>query len=158
MLDFTSLCKKLSNNGLGELLRAITFVGSDSDYGCYTTFDVVPDAERWSEEDYWRFCWEYGLFTGDGLYSHGAGYTYVEDGITVDAVWMWDGDGALCFRLTEGGEVGRVIINHDCKYSNEWESVDKRSLPEMRNHYEGFSPSSDLVKLLDPDRLFNQGA
>ncbi|OHA07138.1 MAG: hypothetical protein A2934_02325 [Candidatus Sungbacteria bacterium RIFCSPLOWO2_01_FULL_47_10] len=146
-----TLLKKMGPNGAGELLRAITFVGDG--VGCYETFDVRPDGRRWTDDEHFRFCMEYGMTSGDGALSHGEGFTFHEDGLIIDAAWWWDSDGTLGFRITEDGKEILAITNHDCKLDHEWENAKKLSLGEIRKRYDGFSPSFK-TPLLNPNPLF----
>src|SRR3989344_7120946 len=124
MSGLAVLLKRLAettNNGLGEALRALTFVGEG--YGCYRNFDVTPKATPWSD-DQLRIFMEYN----DIALDHQArvrsrGYRYHIDSLTVDVFWCWDGDGTLYFRLWEGGELLIEVINYDCKHGNEWEET-----------------------------------
>ena len=155
MVNFASVFKKLSLDGLGELLRAITFSGEG--YGCYYAFNVRQDAVKWSEDKHLRTCMEYKLLEGDGFIAHGEGYTYVEDGITVDCVWSWGGDGTLFFRLSQNNNKEILcLVNRDCKCSDGWEPAEKLSMDEIQRWYkEDFSPAY-RCPAKDPDVLFSQ--
>lgn len=129
MSELTVLLKRLAkttHNGLGEVLRALTFVGKG--YGCHSNFDVRPDAVLWPE-DCRRFFVELATpyLSPDALahcITHGrCCYRYHIENLTVDVFWFWDGNGTLCFRLREDDKILAQIINHDCKCPDEWEEI-----------------------------------
>lgn len=124
MTELVVLLKKLAEtttNGLGEALRALTFVGNG--FGCYQNFDVRPDAIVLQNDERLRFIGNnrsslehWGtLFDGNDI------YRYCVDCLTIDIFWVWDGDGMLYFRLRDSEETLAEIINYDCKHTNEWE-------------------------------------
>lgn len=116
-------------NVLGETLREALFKPAPDgewSYGCYTTFEVRDDAEQIDsaiaqdffaptdpeERDWWM-----GDLPTDWFY----GYRWQSDGFTFEGFWYWDGDGTLAFRIYEGDELIRTLINTDCKKAHYWE-------------------------------------
>lgn len=105
---------------LGELLRELTFIGDG--YGCYSTFDVRPDARelphhvaRWFfDEGDDEAEWDH---LEDEDYS---GYVFEQDGLTIEVFWYWDGDGTLAYRISNAEGALRIIENNDCKKSSRW--------------------------------------
>lgn len=148
MSELAVLLKRLAettNNGLGEALRALTFVGNG--YGCYSNFDVRPDAVPWPN-DYRRFfveLTEFNLSPNElaTRVTQSHGYRYHIDDLTIDVFWVWDGDGTLCFRLKEGANVLAQITTHDCKHCDEWEEIPTSTWP---------THNSEQVPIINPDR------
>ena len=122
MNELATILRRLGTNGLGEVLRAITFVGDG--YGCYENFDVRPDAILWPAEQIRAFVGKIFPNHADGIdfvASRAHGYTFQEESVTVDVFWYWDGDGTLYFRARQEDDVVGEIINSDCKCDYDWE-------------------------------------
>lgn len=158
MMRFSELVNKISrsNKGLGELLRAVTFVGKGC--GCYENFDLRPDATKWSKEQLNIFISEHlrtkyarneqdqdkdrdeGKFIPDHIaddWRAGAeGYTFNEDGLTIDVIWYWDGDGTLAFRVKQDGKVKHILVHHDCKNDYGWENFTPIDPAELQKFFE----------------------
>lgn len=127
MYKLSTLLNKLGDNGVGEVLRAITFVGSG--YGCYENFEVRPDATPWSAEHLEAFIGKVfpnHLDDLDSLKGVAKGHTFQEGSIRVDVFWYWDGDGTLYFRVEEDGATVRELINTDCKHDDEWVELEDK--------------------------------
>ena len=125
MYKLSALLNKLGDNSVGEVLRAITFIGNG--YGCYENFEVRPDATPWSAERLEAFIkkvFPYHLDDLDFLKGAASGYTFQEGSLRVDVFWYWDGDGTLYFRVEEDGATFRELINTDCKHDNEWAELE----------------------------------
>jgi hypothetical protein len=120
MSELMTFLKKLPPCGLGEALRAITFVGDG--FGCYSDFNVRTDATPWSREQIKSFVGDND--DSDFIVKAAEGYTFQEGGVTIDAFWYWDGDGTLQFRVKEGGKVIREVTNTDCKQDCGWEEIE----------------------------------
>lgn len=129
MSEMTALLKKLAettDNGLGEALRALTFVGKG--YGCYENFVVRPDAIPWPDEYRRQFVGLHFSSTPEDLTSitNGSyGFRYHIAELIIDVFWFWEQDGILTFRLREGDNVLASIENCDCKHPDEWKSKDE---------------------------------
>lgn len=159
MMRFGELVDKISGSsmGLGELLRAVTFVGEG--YGCYQNFDVRPDATKWSKEQLATFIEGHlrtkytrneddqdedrneGKFIpdhrADDWRADAEGYTFDEDGLKVDVIWHWDGDGTLAFRVKqEDGKVKHLLVHHDCKNDYEWDDITPIDPAESQKFFE----------------------
>ncbi|OGN02111.1 MAG: hypothetical protein A2655_00090 [Candidatus Yanofskybacteria bacterium RIFCSPHIGHO2_01_FULL_43_42] len=124
MSGLAVLLKKLAettNNGPGEALRALTFVGNG--YGCYQNSDVRLDATPWSDDFRHTFIAYNQLIQPDDmsfLFDQSRAYRYHIDTLTVDVFWVWDGDSKLYFCLREGAKNLAEIISYDCKHGDEW--------------------------------------
>lgn len=121
MYKLSVLLNKLGNNGVGEVLRAITFVGRG--YGCYENFEVRSDATPWPAEHLEAFIkkvFPNHLDDLDFLKGAAQGHTFQEGSLRVDVFWYWSGDGTLYFSVEENGATVRELINTDCKHDNEW--------------------------------------
>lgn len=123
--DFTRVAEEFPD-GAGEFLRAWAFPGED--YGCYSTFDLLPDfKEAAVTPREFEFLWGRS-FEPQDTDPNDWGYCDAEaikairwfihpNGVEVG--WHWDGDGTLAFYAPEFGQ--RVLRNNDCKKANEWE-------------------------------------
>ena len=109
-------------NVLGEHLREETFVGEG--YGCYSTFDVRPDAEDLGHEAAMKF-FDVDPSADWPLDVQFEGRRFRYQGLIIDCFWYWDGDGTLAFRITHPllGLL-RVIENNDCKKAYYWDDAD----------------------------------
>ena len=112
-------------NQLGEFLRRITFIGYG--LGCYDTFEVRTDANRWTPEQLTAALTgqvdpvDLDIFVVSEM---AQGYTYKLGELFIDVLWFWDGDGFLNFTIRRDNAVIRVISNSDCKKSNCWGDFD----------------------------------
>lgn len=116
-------------NTVGERLREETFAGEG--YGCYSTFELRDDARIWTADEQRRFWLDVDRIAREDpeelelMVEAGQGCTFSLEGLTVEAGWWWEGDGTLCFRITDqDGQVLRRIINTDCKKSYDWQELD----------------------------------
>lgn len=151
MMGFSELVDKMSrtSKGLGELLRTVTFRGEGC--GCYENFDVRSDAAKWSEDQLNAFIVthlrddehpnnEEGRFISswdlDYIRPRMEGYTFTEDGLTIDVFWYWDGDGTLAFQVRQDGKVKHILVHHDCKNDYEWENITPTDPEELRKYFE----------------------
>lgn len=150
-MRFSELINKLSgtSRGLGELLRAVTFVGEGC--GCYENFNIRSDATKWSEEQLNAFIAEHlrddkhpnnekekfiPSWDLDIIRHRVEGYTFTEDGLTVDVFWYWDGDGTLAFQVKKDGKVKHILVHHDCKNDYEWENITPVDPAELQKFFE----------------------
>ena len=107
-------------NVLGELLREAVFTGSDDDFGCYTTFEVVTEAQPLDVQTAWAILGEHIPEQDPHLADAVQGYSVQMSDFQVEFAWYWDGDGTLDFRISRNGTVLRHIENTDCKKSYGW--------------------------------------
>ena len=128
--------ERIVPEALGEMLRAWIFVvpeGDDWGYGCYTTFDVRPEARkcRWSNKEIFAEFWGMDNDEWEEEYAgfiEAEAYAFNWFGYQVEVAWYWDGDGMLSFRIwgphgataTHELELVRWIENNDCKKAYPW--------------------------------------
>lgn len=127
-------------NAVGEALRALTFPGHgvNGGIGCYTDFDVRPDAAPLAESDRaalvaLAWCDLERLDPAAGLEisdeeaadiaednARAQGFEFESGSLRVEVAWFWDGDGWLFFRVfgPEGFLYG--VVNNDCKKDYNW--------------------------------------
>lgn len=127
MYKLSTLLNRLGNNGVGEVLRAITFVGNG--YGCYENFYVRSDATPWSDEHmeaFIRKVFPNHIDDLDCLEGAARGYTFQEGSLRIDVFWYWDGDGTLYFRVEDDGATVQELINTDCKHDDKWAELEDK--------------------------------
>lgn len=125
-----ALTSKEHPDALGEILRAWAFVGKG--YGCYSNFDVRPDAVP-AEVTPREFALLWGReYEGDDTSPNSWGYCDVEamkeirwfkHPSGIEFGWHWDGDGTLAFYVPELADEyhNGVVLNRDCKKDYEWQ-------------------------------------
>lgn len=123
-------------NTIGETLRRLTFPESAAgEVGCYTTFAVREDARPMSlrqRNALVGLCWmdpreingldrlPEGPDCAEGA-AGAEGYIFDLEGLRIEVVWLWDGDGWLLYRAFEGPVLRAGVLNSDCKKPHRWE-------------------------------------
>jgi hypothetical protein len=145
-LNIDNILKQIDANAVGEFLRAITFVndGSEFSYGCYSSFDTIPEATQLSREDRVTF-WLSQPPAPKWLYMNpepiekedaeeqadqGEGCVYNINNYRIEMCYYWYGDGTLSFRVYKGMETIAHIQNTDCKKAHEWEDLTLASVSD----------------------------
>lgn len=120
-LDIDTIIARCDPNALGEMLRDITFVGEG--YGCYSDFDLLPEAVKLSKADREIF-WRASKYEDpEEVAGMGEGCIYSIGDYRIEMVYYWDGDGVLAFRVYKGLQILAHIENDDCKKNYRWEHV-----------------------------------
>lgn len=128
MIEFAELVKKMPPNGLGELLRAITFVGEG--LGGVENL-VVRKGAQWACEQKKTFILEHcdEPPTEEEMEEFNASvakseiYTFIEGNLIVDAVVdlePHEGNPVLAFRIRNGEKTIRFVENFHAKVENTW--------------------------------------
>jgi hypothetical protein len=106
-------------NILGEILLSYTFVGEGR--GCYSNFNLRPSFRLYTT-GIDMFCDELLGFSDspDGLKTLFTKNikSYIDPEMDLAAIWHWDGDGHLIFKL---GDI--TIGNDDIKKSYNWKFI-----------------------------------
>src|SRR6266566_3252300 len=128
MTTLENIFRQIDADALGEFLRATTFKyhGGDSihnwQYGCYSTFDFIDDAELLDDNARLSFWRELENKSTDGFIidepdsvireedevrakeateKRGQGCIYDLEGYRIECCYYWDGDGTLAFRVSK---------------------------------------------------------
>jgi len=109
-------------NVLGEALRDYAFIKhNEHDYGCYSTFDLLPEFVSVSDvaqrEKYLKLLHGKKALKCDRDWCESVTEIF-SDGDSITVAWYWDGDGTLLFEIDS-----KIIINDDCKKDNRWKDA-----------------------------------
>lgn len=122
-----------SPDAVGEVLRRWAFVCEKGEYGCYSSFDVIPEFTELKDEE--KTALHFKRMFGRPFDSrNGADWCDSDSDIMksiryfihptgIEMGWYWDGDGVLTFYVPEMEDdlFDGTISNSDCKKSYGWE-------------------------------------
>jgi hypothetical protein len=113
MIDLKDIRKK-DFNLFCELYRTLTF---KYETGCYSCFDVEDGFEEQDSKNIPLLIRTLlaGSYAKDPV-EISRMYWFRNHEKDLDVFWLWDGDGILVFRLSDG----TIVCNDDCKKSYGW--------------------------------------
>lgn len=120
---------KKDPNKIGEILREAIFVKKNaSDYGCYSTFDLLPEFKEVTlinNSDLFEkltkvLANDCDLYECDEDEFHQDYTIHMFSNGNVHVAWYWDSDGTL---LLISEELKMAVLNDDCKKDYTWKFV-----------------------------------